>query len=177
MRVDTLGHTFEAVSENELDDGAVDVGRVKHTGKRVAALMRRVRHAEVVHDRVKDSAAERVVAVTAAICASADVEPGSLHSLLVPWCELARDGDKPARTGIGLAVPDYDDATAQLDVGLTDVTVFADTTAGVDEHEHMTRFWHIINATPQAVALTDGKRLFLCAVYEVGQYRDIGHNL
>ncbi|WP_288850984.1 hypothetical protein [uncultured Mitsuokella sp.] len=25
----------------------------------------------------------------------------------------------------------------------------------------MTRFWHIINATPQAVALTDGKRLFL----------------
>lgn len=161
MRVDTFGHTFEAVSEDEFDDGAVDVGRVKHTGKRVAALMRCMRHAEVVHDRVKDSAAERVVAVTVAICASADVESGSLHSLLVPWHELARDGDKPARTGIGLAVPDHDDAAAQLDVGLTDVTVFADTTAGVDEHEDMTCFGHIINATPQAVALPDGKRLFL----------------
>ena len=161
MRVDTLGHTFEAVSEDELDDGAVDVGRVKHTGKRVAALMRRMRHAEVVHDRVKDSAAERVVAVTVAICASADVEPGSLHSLLVPWHELARDGDKPARTGIGLAVPDHDDATAQLDVSLPDMTVLTDTASRVYEHEDMTCFGHIINATPQAIALTDGKRLFL----------------
>ena len=161
MRVDTLGHTFEAVSEDELDDGAVDIGRVKHTGKRVAALMRRMRHAEVVHDKVKDSAAERVVAVTAAICASADVEPGSLHSLLVPWHEFARDGDKPARTGIGLAVPDHDDATAQLDVGLTDVTVFADTTAGVDEHEHVARLGHHIDATPQSISLAHGKRLFL----------------
>lgn len=161
MRVDTFGHTFEAVSEDKLDDGAVDVGRVKHTGKRVAALMRRMRHAEVVHDRVKDSASERVVAVTAAICASADVEPGSLHSLLVPWHELARDRDKPARTGIGLAVPDDDDAAAELDVGLADVPVLADSTSRIDEHEHMTRFWHIIDATPQAVALTDGKRLFL----------------
>ena len=112
MRVDTLGHTFEAVSEDELDDGAVDVGRVEHGRERMAALMRRMRHAEVVHDKVKDSAAERVVAVTAAICASADVESRSLHSLLVPWHELARDGDKPARTGIGLAVPDHDDAAA-----------------------------------------------------------------
>nr|DAL67266.1 MAG TPA: hypothetical protein [Caudoviricetes sp.] len=161
MRVDTFGHTFEAVSEDELDDGAVDIGRVKHTGKRVAALMRRMRHAEVVHDRVKDSAAERVVAVTAAICASADVESGSLHSLLVPWHELARDGDKPARTGIGLAVPDHDDATAQLDVSLPDMTVLTDTASRVYEHEDMTCFGHIINATPQAVALTDGKRLFL----------------
>ena len=42
MRVDTFGHTFEAVSEDEFDDGAVDIGRVKHTGKRVAALMRRI---------------------------------------------------------------------------------------------------------------------------------------
>lgn len=159
MRVDTLGHTFEAVSEDELDDGAVDVGRVKHTGKRVAALMRRMRHAEVVHHRVKDSPAERVVAV--AICASADVEPGSLHSLLVPWHELARDGDKPARTGIGLAVPDHDDATAQLDVSLPDMTVLTDTASRVYEHEDMTCFGHIINATPQAIALTDGKRLFL----------------
>lgn len=161
MRVDTLGHTFEAVSKDELDDGAVDIGRVKHTGKRVAALMRRMRHAEVVHDRVKDSAAERVVAVTAAICASADVEPGSLHSLLVPWHELARDGDKPARTGIGLAVPDHDDAAAQLDVSLPDMTVLTDTASRVYEHEDMTCFGHIINATPQAIALTDGKRLFL----------------
>lgn len=161
MRVDTLGHTFEAVSEDELDDGAVDVGRVKHTGKRVAALMRRMRHAEVVHDRVKDSAAERVVAVTAAICASADVEPGSLHSLLVPWHELARDGNKPARTGIGLAMPDHDDATAQLDVSLTDVTVFADTTAGVDEHEYVAGFGYLVDATPEFVALPDSKRLFL----------------
>ena len=165
MRVDTLGHTFEAVSEDELNDGAVDVGRVKHTGKRVAALMRRMRHAEVVHDRVKDSAAERVVAVTAAICASADVEPGSLHSLLAPWHELARDGDKPARTGIGLAVPDHDDATAQLDVGLTDVTVFADTTAEVDEHEHVARLGHLIDATPEFVALPDSKRLFLMQLF------------
>ena len=161
MREDTFGHTFEAVSEDELDNGAVDIGRVKHTGKRVAALMRCMRHAEVVHDRVKDSAAERVVAVTAAICAAADIEPRRLHGKLIPWHELARDGDKPAGTCIGLAVSDHDDAAAQLDVGLTDVTVFADTTARVDEHEHMTRFWHIINATPQAVALTDGKRLFL----------------
>ena len=165
MRVDTLGHTFEAVSEDELDDGAVDVGRVKHTGKRVAALMRRMRHAEVVHDRVKDSAAERVVAVTAAICASADVEPGSLHSLLVPWYELARDGDKPARTGISLAVPDHDDATAQLDVGLTDVTVFADTTAGVDEHKYVTGFGYLVDATPEFVALPDSKRLFLMQLF------------
>lgn len=161
MRVDTLGHTFEAVSEDELDDGAVDVGRIEHGRECMAALMRRMRHAEVVHDRVKDSAAERVVAVTAAICASADVEPGSLHSLLVPWHELARDGDKPVRTGIGLAVPDHDDATAQLDVGLTDVTVFADTTAGVDEHEHVARLGHLIDATPQSISLAHGKRLFL----------------
>lgn len=161
MRVDTLGHTFKAVSEDELDDGAIDIGRVKHTSKRVAALMRCMRHAEVVHDRVKDSAAERVVAVTASICASADVEPGSLHSLLVPWHELTRDGDKPARTGIGLAVPDHDDATAQLDVGLTDVTVFADTTAGVDEHEYVAGFGYLVDATPEFVALPDSKRLFL----------------
>lgn len=84
MRVDALGHAFKAVSENELDDGAVDVGRVKHTGKRVAALMRRMRHAEVVHDRVKDSAAERVVAVTAAILAGADVFACAVHGFFIP---------------------------------------------------------------------------------------------
>ena len=161
MRVDTLGHTFEAVSEDELDDGAVDVGRIEHGRERMAALMRRMRHAEVVHDRVKDSAAERVVAVTAAICASADVEPGSLHSLLVPWHELARDGDKPARTGIGLAVPDHDDATAQLDVGLTDVTVLADSASRVDKHEHVARLGHLIDVTPQFIPLSDGKGLLL----------------
>lgn len=112
MRVDTLGHTFEAVSEDELDDGAVDVGRVKHTGKRVAALMRRMRHAEVVHDRVKDSAAERVVAVTAAICSSADVEPRCLHGLLIPRQELAWYRDESTSSCIRLAVPDHDDAAA-----------------------------------------------------------------
>ena len=157
MRVDSLGDAISAVAEDELDDGPIYVSRVEHRRERMTALVRRMRHAEVVHDRVKDSAAERVVAVTAAICASADVEPGSPHSLLVPWHELARDGDKPARTGIGFAVPDHDDATAQLDVGLTDVTVFADTTAGVDEHEHMTRLGHLIDATPQSISLAHGK--------------------
>lgn len=161
MRVDTFGHTFEAVSEDELDDGAVDVGRVKHTGKRVAALMRRMRHAEVVHDRVKDSAAERVVAVTAAICASADVEPRRLHGKLIPWHELARDRDKPAGTCIGLAVSDHDDAAAQLDVSLPDMTVLTDTASRVYEHEYVAGFGYLIDATPEFVALPDSKRLFL----------------
>lgn len=161
MRVDTFGHTFEAVSEDELDDGAVDIGRVKHTGKRVAALMRRMRHAEVVHDRVKDSAAERVVAVTAAICAAADIEPRRLHGKLIPWHELARDRDKPAGTCIGLAVSDHDDAAAQLDVSLPDMTVLTDTASRVYEHEYVAGFGYLIDATPEFVALPDSKRLFL----------------
>lgn len=161
MRVDTLGYTFEAVSEDELDDGAVDIGRVKHTGKRVAALMRGVHHAEVLHDGVEDGAAERVITVARTVLAGADVFAFSLHGVLVPRYEALGDGDEPPASRLGLAVPDDDDAPPQLDVGLADVPVLADTASGVDEHEHMTRFWHIINATPQAVALTDGKRLFL----------------
>lgn len=112
MRVDTLGHTFEAVSEDELDDGAVDIGRVKHTGKRMAALMWRMRHPEVMHDWVKDGSAERVVAVPTAIRSAAEVEPWRLHCLLVPWQELARYRDKSTSTRIRLAVPDHDDTAA-----------------------------------------------------------------
>lgn len=41
------------------------------------------------------------------------------------------------------------------------MTVLTDTASRVYEHEDMTCFGHIINATPQAIALTDGKRLFL----------------
>lgn len=161
MCVDAFGDAFKRMAENELNDGPIYVSRVEHACKRVAALVRCVRHAKVTHDRVEDGSAERVVAVPAAICSSADVEPRCLHGLLIPRQELAWYRDESTSSCIGLAMPDHDDATAQLDVGLTDVTVFADTTAGVDEHEYMTRFWHIINATPQAVALTDSKRLFL----------------
>lgn len=112
MCVDALSHSLEAVAEDELDDGPIDVGRVEHRRERVAALVRRVRHPKVTHDRVKDCPSERVVAVPAAICSSADVEPWRLHGLLVPWQELARDGDESTSACIRLAVPDHDDATA-----------------------------------------------------------------
>ena len=112
MCVDTLGHSFETVAEDELDDGAVDVGRVKHRRERMAALMRRMRHAEMPHDWVKDGSAERVVAVPTAICTAANVEPRRLHGILIPRQDLARYRDKSASTCIGLAVPNHDDAAA-----------------------------------------------------------------
>ena len=161
MCVDALGHSFKAVPEDEFDDGAVDVGRVKHTGKRVAAFVRRMRHAKVAHDWVKDGPSERVVAVTRPVAPRADVVSLSLHGILVPRYESLGDGDEPPASCLGLAVPDDDDTAPQLDISLAYVAVLTNTTAGVDEHEHMTRFRHLINATPQAVALTDGKRLFL----------------
>ena len=112
MRVDSLGDALETVAENELDDGPIDVSRVEHACKRMAALMRRMAHPKVTHDRVKDCPSERVVAVPAAICSSADVEPWCLHSLLIPRQELVRYRDESTSSGVRLAVPDYDDAAA-----------------------------------------------------------------
>ena len=161
MRVDSLSHSFKAVAENELDDGLIYISRVEHTCERMAALVRCMHHAEVLHDGVKDGSSERVVAVPAAISAAADVEPWCLHSLLVPRQELARYWDKPACTCIRLAVPDHDDAPPQLDVSLADVPVLTDTTAGVDKHEHVAHCRHLVNAAPELVALSDGKGLLL----------------
>lgn len=161
MCVDALGHSFETVAEDELDYGAVDVGRVEHRCKRMAAFMRRVYHAEMPHYRVKDGTAERVVAVTRPVSPRADVVSISLQGIFVPRYEASGDGNESPASCLGLAVPDDDDTAPQLDISLAYVAVLTNTTAGVDEHEHMTRFWHLINATPQAVALTDGKRLFL----------------
>lgn len=112
MRVDSLSHSFKAVAENELDDGPIYISRVEHTCERMAALVRCMHHAEVLHDGVKEGSSERVVAVTAAICASADVEPRRLHGLLVPRQELARYWDKSTSSGVRLAVPDHDDTAA-----------------------------------------------------------------
>lgn len=61
------------MAEDEFCDGPIDVGRVEHGCERMTALVRRVRHAKVPHDGVKDGSAERVVAVPAAICSTADV--------------------------------------------------------------------------------------------------------
>lgn len=148
MRVDSLSHSLEAMAKNELDDCPIDVSRVEQACKRVAALVRRVRHAEVPHDRVKNCPSERVVAVSAAICASADVEPWRQHSLFVPWQELAWYRDESTSSGVRLAVPDDDDTAPQLDVGLTYVAILANSTAGKDKHEYMTYFWHLIDTTP-----------------------------
>lgn len=148
MCVDALGHSFKAVPEDEFDDGAVDVGRVKHTGKRVAAFVRRMRHAKVAHDWVKDGPSERVVAVTRPVAPRADVVSLSLHGILVPRYESLGDGDEPPASCLGLAVPDDDDTAPQLDVGLTYVTILTNSTAGKDKHEYMTYFWHLIDPTP-----------------------------
>ena len=161
MRVYSFRHTFEAVAEDKLDDGAVDVSRVKHRRERMAALMWRMRHPEVTHDWVKDGSAERVVAVPTAIRSAADVEPWRLHFLLVPWQELARYRDKSTSTRIRLAVPDHDDAPPQFDISLADMTVLADSASRVDKHEHVARLGHLIDATPQFIPLSDGKGLLL----------------
>ena len=100
------------MAENEFCDGPIYVSRVEHACKRVAALMWRVRHAKVPHDWVEDGSAERVVAVPAAICSTADVEPRRLHGLLVPRQELAWYRDESTSACIRLAVPDHDDAAA-----------------------------------------------------------------
>lgn len=145
------------MAENEFCDGPIYVSRVEHACKRMAALMRRVAHPKVTHDGVKDCPSERVVAVPATVSAAADVEPWRLHSLLVPRQELARNWDEPASAGIGLAVTNHNNATSQLDVSLADMTVLANTTARVDEHEHMARLGHLIDATPQFIPLSDSK--------------------
>lgn len=161
MRVDTFGHTFEAVPEDELDDGAVDVGRIEHGRERMAALMRRMRHAEVPHHRVEDGSSKRVVAVPTAICSAADVEPWRLHGHLVPRQNLARYRDKSTSTRIRLAVPDHDDAPPQFDISLADMTVLADSASRVDEHEHVACLGNLTDTAPELIALSDGKRLFL----------------
>ena len=161
MRVDTLGHTFEAVAENEFCDGPIYVSRVEHACKRMAALMRRMRHAEVPHHRVEDGSSERVVAVPTAICSAADVEPWRLHGHLVPRQNLARYRDKSTSTRIRLAVSDHDDAPPQFDISLADMTVLADSASRVDKHEHVARLGHLIDVTPQFIPLSDGKGLLL----------------
>lgn len=148
MRVDSLGDALETVAKNELDDGPIYVSRVEHACKRVAALMWRVRHAKMPHYRVEDGSAERVVAVPAAIRSAADVESWRLHGILVPRYEPLGDRDKSTSACIRLAVPDYDDAAPQLDVGLTYVAILTNSTAGKDKHEYMAYFWHLIDTTP-----------------------------
>lgn len=161
VRVDALGDTLQAMAEYEFDDGAVDIGRVKHTGKCMTALMRRMAHAKVTHDGVENCSSERVVAVPSAVSTSADVEPWRLHGLLIPRQELLRYWYKPTSSGVCLAVPDHDDATPQFHVSLADVPILADSAAGVDEHEHVTYFGHFVDTAPKLIALPDGKRLFL----------------
>lgn len=161
MRVYSFRHSLQAVPEDELDDGAVDVGRVKHACKRMTALVRRMRHPKVPHDWVEDGSTERVVAVPAAICSSADIEPWRLHGLLIPRQELLRYWYKPTSSGVCLAVPDHDDAAAYLYVSLADMPVLADSASRVDEHEHMASLGHIIDAAPESIALTDREGLLL----------------
>lgn len=148
MRVDALSHSLETVAKDELDDGAIDIGRVEHTCKRVAALVRRMAHSKVTHDVVKDGSAERIVAVPASVSTGTDIQPRRLHGLFVPRYEPLGYRDKPASTCICLAVPDHDDAPPQLYVRLTDVPIFSDATAGKDEHEYVARCWHLIDTTP-----------------------------
>lgn len=148
MCVDALGHSFETVAEDELDYGAVDVGRVEHRCKRMAAFMRRVYHTEMPHYRVKDGTAERVVAVTRPVSPRADVVSIPLQGILVPRYEASGDGNESPTSCLGLAVPDDDDTAPQLDVGLTYVAILANSTAGKDKHEYMTYFWHLIDTTP-----------------------------
>lgn len=54
-----------------------------------------------------------------------------------------------------------DDAPPQLDVGFADMTVLANSAARVDEHEHVARLGHLIDATPQFIPLADSKGLLL----------------
>ena len=58
MRVDALRDAIQAVTEDKLGHGPIDIGAIEHRRQRVPCLMRRVLQVEVVHDWIKYCSAE-----------------------------------------------------------------------------------------------------------------------
>ena len=148
MRVDGFRDASPCVTQNHLDAGVIDPGRVEQAGQRVAALVGRVVHTDGGQHSV-ETAAKAVVG-------------GRLADVLSGFSDFQKReylpgyGD-PADACLRLAVPDVQVPLTEFDVSRTQGQILPDAEPRVYEYQHILDCI-ALGRTPQPVNLPDGKR-------------------
>ena len=85
VRIYAFRDALQSMPEDKPCHSTVDVCGIQHAGKRMAALMRRMLHVELFHDRAENVTTERIISVCPAVGAVYQILIRFMQQFLIPW--------------------------------------------------------------------------------------------